>query len=77
MTPGWKTTEFWLSLAAQAAGAVAAAGLPDDSPAVKVAGIVGMALTSLGYSTGRSAVKRATVSDAAKSGAFGQGTVPR
>lgn len=58
MRPGWKTTEFWLSLAAAVVGATLAGGvLPSDSPWLKVCGVAAMALASLGYSWSRGKAK--------------------
>jgi len=56
--PGWKTTEFWLTLAAVLIAAFLNSGvLPDTSIAVKIASIAAAALASLGYTAGRSYVK--------------------
>lgn len=56
--PGWKTTEFWLTLAANLAGAALAAGLfPADSTWAKIAGVVVMALATMGYSFSRGKAK--------------------
>jgi len=71
MKPGWKTSEFWLTLAAQAAGAVTSAGLPTDSKAVQIAAVAMQALTLLGYQHSRATVKR-KMSDA-----FGAKEVPQ
>ena len=59
MKPGYKTTEFWLILLAILLGAFVASGLlPSDHVAVKVAGMVTTVLAALGYTAGRSVVKR-------------------
>ena len=58
-TPGWKTSEFWMSVAAQALGAVAMSGLPADSPVVQVSGLALSALSALGYGHSRATVKKA------------------
>ena len=55
--PGWKTSEFWLTLAAQALAAVAASGMPSDSKVVQIAGLGLSALTMLGYQSSRAKVK--------------------
>lgn len=48
--PSYKTTEFWLSLAAVAVGALMAAGvLSDGSNASKVVGGAASLLSALGY----------------------------
>jgi hypothetical protein len=58
MKPGWKTTEFWMSLAAAAMGATLASGvIPSESPWVKVLSVPAMALASLGYSYSRGKAK--------------------
>ena len=56
--PGYKTTEFWLSLAATLIGAFVASGvLPTEHIVMKVAGFILMALASMGYALGRSITK--------------------
>jgi hypothetical protein len=58
MKPGYKTTEFWLSVAAAVVGATLASGvIPAASPWVKVLGVAAMALASLGYSYSRGKAK--------------------
>lgn len=57
MTPGWRTSEFWLTLGAQALGAVTTAGLPSSSPLVQLAGLGLAALSTLGYQHSRAKVK--------------------
>jgi hypothetical protein len=60
MKPGYKTTEFWLSLAAVAAGAVVASGvIPAESVWERVIGLVVSALAALGYTGARLALKKA------------------
>ena len=59
MKPGYKTTEFWLSLAAAVLGATLASGvLPAGSVWLKICGVGAMALASLGYSLSRGAAKK-------------------
>ena len=65
--PGYKTTEFWLSLAAMLIGALLASGIldPADPTSAKVLQLVGMIssmLTALGYGVTRTMAKK----DAAK-----------
>ena len=49
MKPGYKTTEFWLALAATAIGAVVAADVvPVDSAWAQVIAIASSALVALG-----------------------------
>ncbi len=56
---GWKTSEFWLSLAAIIFGAVAASGvLPSGHWSVQVIGIVTTILGALGYTYSRTVAKR-------------------
>lgn len=58
--PGWKTTEFWLSLVATLVGLFIASGaLPEESVVMKIAGFVLAALVSLGYGAMRASVKKA------------------
>lgn len=58
--PGYKTTEFWLSLAAKLLGAAFAAGLiGDGTPLARIAGLAAVVLTSLGYTVNRAMVKAA------------------
>lgn len=60
MKPGYKTTEFWLSLAAVVIGAAAASGaFPDESGVGKVIGILGATLAGMGYTVSRGNVKKA------------------
>ena len=60
--PGYKTTEFWLAVAAGALGAVIASGIvPTEGPWVQVAAMVEMALVAMGYTGARTNIK--TLSD--------------
>lgn len=58
---GYKTTEFWMSLAAVLLGALMASGLLDglgqDHWAIKVMGLVTTVLGALGYTAARGLVK--------------------
>ena len=57
--PGWKTTEFWLTVAAAAVGFLYASGaIGDGTQADKVLGIVSGALSALGYSVSRGLAKK-------------------
>lgn len=57
--PGYKTTEFWLSLVACVIGALVASGMfPDESPGMKIAGLAMTTLAALGYTTSRFMVKK-------------------
>lgn len=60
MKPGYKTTEFWLSLAAVLVGAVAASGvIPAETVWERIVGLVVSALAALGYTGARLALKKA------------------
>ena len=57
--PGYKTTEFWLALAAQITGAVLASGIASESSlTMRVAGLVAMVLSGLGYTAARATAKK-------------------
>lgn len=48
--PAWKTTEFWLSLAAFVVGALTASGIfPAESTAMKIVGGIASLLVLAGY----------------------------
>ena len=56
--PGYATTEFWLSVAANLVGALMASGLfADGSTVMRVAGVAAMVLATLGYQVARAKVK--------------------
>lgn len=58
--PGYRTTEFWLSVASSVLGALFASGvLSDGSTAAKIAGLAAAALGAAGYSVSRAVVKAA------------------
>jgi hypothetical protein len=57
--PGYKTSEFWLSMGALIVGALFASGVfPAESGGEKVLGLAATVLTTLGYTVSRSIVKR-------------------
>lgn len=57
--PGYKTTEFWISLAACALGGFVASGvLPEESVWMQLAGMGLTALSALGYTVSRWVVKK-------------------
>lgn len=57
--PGYKTTEFWLSVAAMIVGAMFASGIfPAESTGEKVIGLAATVLTALGYQVSRTMAKR-------------------
>jgi len=61
--PGYKTTEFWLSLAAMVIGAAMASGaFGDESTLGKIVGLAASVLGALGYTITRGAVKKAAAS---------------
>jgi len=57
MKAGWKSTEFWATVAAALIGALIATGAVEGTPWAKVAGVAGVALASLGYSVSRGIAK--------------------
>ncbi len=57
--PGYKTTEFWLTVASQIVGVLLVSGVvAEDSPWSKVIGMAAMALSGMGYSVSRGAAKK-------------------
>ena len=56
--PGYKTTEFYLKLAALLLSALFASGLLTNDRLLAVAGMIATVLTSLGYTVSRTLVKR-------------------
>jgi hypothetical protein len=60
--PGWKTTEFWLTLAAVVVTYLVSTELGDETTWLgKSLAVVAVVLASLGYSVGRSIVKKARI----------------
>jgi len=60
MTKGYKSTEFWFSVAAMLVGVVMASGVvPDESGFAKILGLVASTLAALGYTASRTLVKGA------------------
>ncbi len=56
--PGWKTTEFWLTILAYLIGAFMSSGaLADDSQVLQYFGMAQMILAKLGYDHARKGVK--------------------
>ena len=67
MRPGYKTTEFWLSLAAILVAALSAADIFEmDSAWAKVLAFAGSTLVALGYDAARAFVKVAEAKAAAE-----------
>ena len=56
--PGWKTSEFWLTLAAQIIPILQATGVVHGSDGVMYAGFAVQALSLLGYTTARTIAKK-------------------
>jgi len=57
--PGYKTTEFWLSLAAVLVGAAVSSGaIPETGPYAQVVGLVASVLGGLGYTVSRTMIKK-------------------
>lgn len=57
--PGYKTTEFWLSLLAIVIGGVLASGLVSSDQVLKLLGAASSILGALGYTAQRGFVKTA------------------
>lgn len=66
--PGYKTTEFWLMLAAMVVSTLAASGAFGDGW-IRALGVVGDMLAALGYAGNRSFVKGKTSAERAISNA--------
>lgn len=57
--PGYKTTEFWLTLLAQLTGFAYASGLIETGGTLdKIAGVIVMVLSAAGYAVSRGIAKR-------------------
>lgn len=58
--PGWRTSEFWLTLAASVLGAAFASGaIGEGGTLAKVLGLAATILTTLGYTVVRTNAKKA------------------
>jgi hypothetical protein len=57
--PGYKTSEFWLKVAAMTMTAVFASGALTNNTALAIAGIAASILGALGYTVSRTMVKNA------------------
>jgi hypothetical protein len=56
---GYKSTEFWMSIAAVAVGALTASGLIDESElGARVVGLITATLVALGYTGSRLTLKK-------------------
>lgn len=60
--PGWKTTEFWVSLGCMALGALTGSGLITNQPILQGLGIVEAFFCAGTYSWARATTKRAEAS---------------
>ena len=59
LKPGWKTTEFWMSVAAGVLGFVYASGIVvAQSPVDGWLGMIAAALTASGYAVARGLAKK-------------------
>ena len=68
--PGWKTTEFWLTLAAIVVSALVGSGLfQEGSTVLKVLMAIAAVLAALGYGIGRAWVKGKRLDNASPPGA--------
>jgi len=56
--PGYKTTEFWITLVLMFAGVITGVGLPEESVAVRIAGFAIALGATLGYQVVRGSVKK-------------------
>lgn len=57
--PGYKSTEFYMSMLAVAVGAIASSGILDGSDGLtKVVGLIMTALVALGYTGSRLTIKK-------------------
>lgn len=56
--PGYKSTEFYLSVAAAAVGFYFASGAPSDTWLGKAMGLAAVVLSALGYTVARTMAKR-------------------
>lgn len=57
--PGYKSTEFYMSMAAVVIGAVASSGMLEENSALtKVVGLIMAALVALGYTGSRLTLKK-------------------
>lgn len=59
--PGYRTTEFWLSLAALLLSSLFASGVLTNSTALAIAGMAATVLTAAGYKVSRTLVKNASM----------------
>jgi hypothetical protein len=58
LKPGWKTTEFWLTLIATMSGVLLASGLfPEGGVAQEVLAVIVAGLANLGYAISRGLAK--------------------
>lgn len=56
---GYRTSEFWISLAALIVGIVTASGvLPETNPMLQIIGSIAAMISAAAYTAGRSLVKK-------------------
>jgi len=71
MKPGYKTTEFWLTLLANTIGALLTSGLiADGSTLARVLGVIMMVLSTLGYNVSRGMAKGGEAKPPTSEGGF-------
>jgi hypothetical protein len=58
--PGWKTSEFWLTMAAQVIGILLMSGAISNSAVLQGLGVAASVLTAMGYQVNRTMAKNAT-----------------
>jgi hypothetical protein len=58
MKPGYKTTEFWLTLFASVVGAALSSGLVADDKTLRILGFVSTILSAFGYTAVRTVAKK-------------------
>ena len=63
--PGYKSTEYWLSLVAVLVGALLASGAITDESTLKVLGVATSLLTAMGYTVNRTWHKNTVAKGAA------------
>jgi drug/metabolite transporter (DMT)-like permease len=62
MTPGYKTTEFWVSLLAMLVGVLMTSGaFGNEGVATQILGVIASSLGALGYAVPRAMVKAKSV----------------
>lgn len=57
MKPGWRTTEFWMTAAANVVGLLMTSGAFVEGPIFRALGMAAMVLSTLGYTYSRGKAK--------------------